>query len=72
MTIVGVGENLKNKYQIGQRFIVQADIYDKGVNYAYGYMLQGGLSQYAVIGKRVLDGDDGSYLIPIQEETGLC
>ncbi len=70
MTIIGVGENLKAQYHIGQRFIVQADIYDKGVNYAYGYMLQGGLSQYAVIGKRVLNGDDGSYLIPIREETG--
>lgn len=70
MTVIGVGDNLKNTYHVGQRFIVQADIYDKGVNYAYGYMLQGGLSQYAVIGKRVLDGDDGSYLIPILEETG--
>ena len=70
MTIIGIGENLKNTYRIGQRFIIQADIYDKGVNYAYGYMLQGGLSQYAVIGKQILDGDDGNYLIPIQEETG--
>jgi threonine dehydrogenase-like Zn-dependent dehydrogenase len=70
MTLIGIGENLKDTYHVGQRFIVQADIYDKGVNYAYGYMLQGGLSEYAVIGKRVLNGDDGSYLIPIREETG--
>ena len=72
MTIIGVGEHLKDKYKVGQRFIVQADIYDKGVNYAYGYMIQGGLSEYAVLGKRVLDGDDGSYLIPIQETTGYA
>lgn len=70
MTIIGVGDNLKKQYHIGQRFIVQADIYENGVNYAYGYMLQGGLSQYAVIGRKVLDGDDGNYLISIQEETG--
>lgn len=70
LTIVGVGENLKNQYKVGQRFIVQADIYDDGVNYAYGYMIQGGLSNYAVIGSRVLNGDAGSYLIPIQEDTG--
>ena len=70
MTVIGVGEHLKDKYKIGQRFIIQADIYDQGVGYAYGYMIQGGLSQYAVIGKQVLDGDDGDYLIPIREETG--
>jgi threonine dehydrogenase-like Zn-dependent dehydrogenase len=70
MTVIGIGDNLKGKYHVGQRFIVQADIYDQGVNFAYGYMIQGGLSQYAVVGKRVLDGDDGDYLIPIQEDTG--
>lgn len=70
MTVLGVGENLKERYKVGQRFIIQADIYDKGVNYAYGYMIQGGLSQYGILDRRVLDGDDGSYLIPIQETTG--
>ncbi len=70
LTIVGVGDNLKDRYKVGQRFIVQADIYDDGVNYAYGYMIQGGLSNYAVVGPRVLNGDAGSYLIPIQEDTG--
>ena len=72
MTIIGIGENLKGQYKIGQRFIVQADIYDKGVNLAYGYMLQGGLSEYAVLDRRVLNGDDGNYLIPIQEDTGYA
>ncbi|MCL5998962.1 MAG: alcohol dehydrogenase catalytic domain-containing protein [Chloroflexi bacterium] len=72
MTVVGVGENLKDKYKLGDRFIIQADIYVKGVNYAYGYMIQGGLSQYAVIDQRILNGDDGNYLIPIQEKTGYA
>ena len=40
---MGVGENLRDQYKVGDRFIIQADIYVKGVNYAYGYMLQGGL-----------------------------
>jgi threonine dehydrogenase-like Zn-dependent dehydrogenase len=72
MTVVGVGENLKDKYKVGDRFIIQADIYVKGVNYAYGYMIQGGLSQYAVIDQRILNGDDGNYLIPIKETTGYA
>jgi threonine dehydrogenase-like Zn-dependent dehydrogenase len=72
LTIVGVGENLRHQYKVGDRFIVQADIYVKGVNYAYGYMLQGGMSQYAVIDQRVLNGDDGNYLLPVQPQTGYA
>ncbi|MEW5961353.1 MAG: alcohol dehydrogenase catalytic domain-containing protein [Chloroflexota bacterium] len=72
LTIVGVGDNLKDQYKIGERFIVQADIYDKGVNYAYGYMIQGGMSQYNVIDRRILNGDDGNYLLPVRPETGYA
>ncbi len=72
MTVVGVGENLRDQYKVGDRFIVQADIYVGGVNYAYGYMIQGGMSQYNVIDRRVLRGDDGNYLIPVQPQTGYA
>ena len=41
LTVVGVGANLRDRYRIGDRFIVQAEIYYKGVNWAYGYMLAG-------------------------------
>ena len=44
MTVVGVGENLRDQYTVGDRFIIQADIYYDGVNLAYGYEIQGGLS----------------------------
>ena len=71
-TVVGVGEDLRDQYQIGDRFIVQADIYVDGVNLAYGYEIQGGLSQYNVIDQRVLNGDDGCYLVPVQPETGYA
>ncbi|MEW5720320.1 MAG: alcohol dehydrogenase catalytic domain-containing protein, partial [Chloroflexota bacterium] len=55
LTVIGVGENLRGQYKVGDRFIVQAEIYVRGVNYAYGYMLQGGLSKYAVIDQRILN-----------------
>ncbi len=72
LTIAGVGKNLQGQYRVGDRFVVQADIFYGGVNYAYGYMIQGGMSQYSVIGERVLHGDDGNYLLPIQPHTGYA
>jgi threonine dehydrogenase-like Zn-dependent dehydrogenase len=72
MTVVGVGEHLRDQYKVGDRFIIQADIYVGGTNYAYGYMIQGGLSKYAVIDQRILHGDDGNYLIRVQPQTGYA
>jgi threonine dehydrogenase-like Zn-dependent dehydrogenase len=72
LTVVGVGQNLRDEYQVGDRFIVQADIYSAGVNYAYGYMIQGGMSRYNVIDHRILQGDDGNYLIKVQPDTGYA
>ena len=70
MTVVGVGENLRDQYHVGDRFTIQADVFVDHVGYAYGYEIQGGLSQYNVIDQRILNGDDGNYLIPVQPSTG--
>jgi NADPH:quinone reductase-like Zn-dependent oxidoreductase len=35
-------------------------------------MIQGGMSQYSVIDRRILAGDDGNYLIPVRPETGYA
>jgi threonine dehydrogenase-like Zn-dependent dehydrogenase len=72
MTVVGVGDNLRGQYHVGERFIIQADVFVGGIGYAYGYEIQGGLSLYGVIDQRVLNGDDGNYLIPVQPETGYA
>ncbi|MCD6290737.1 MAG: alcohol dehydrogenase catalytic domain-containing protein, partial [Anaerolineae bacterium] len=48
LTVVEVGENLRDQFHVGERYAVQADIYYKGQGMAYGYRLQGGYSQYAV------------------------
>jgi len=57
---------------VGDRYIIQADIHAGGVNLAYGYEIQGGLSQYNVMDQRILNGDDGNYLIPVQPDTGYA
>lgn len=72
MTVVQVGEALRDQYKPGDRFIIQAEIYKNGVGLAYGYNLRGGLEEYAVIDQTVLAGDDGNYLIPVQPSTGYA
>jgi D-arabinose 1-dehydrogenase-like Zn-dependent alcohol dehydrogenase len=72
LTVVKVGKNLHAQYRPGDRFIIQADIFVDGVGYAYGYELQGGLSQYNRIDQRILNGDDGNYLIPVKSSTGFA
>lgn len=72
LTVVGVGDDLKDAYEVGDRFIVQADIFVDGVGYAYGYEIQGGLSDYTVIDQRVLNGDHGNYLIRVNPGTGYA
>ncbi len=72
LTVVGVGARLAGRYRVGGRFVLQADIYVDGISRAYGYDLPGGFSQFNTIGEPVLNGDAGSYLVPIQPQTGYA
>ncbi|HEX2950131.1 MAG TPA: alcohol dehydrogenase catalytic domain-containing protein, partial [Armatimonadota bacterium] len=72
VSVVKVGENLTGQFSVGQRFVVQADIYVNGVGKAYGYAQPGAMTQYETMGQDVLNGDEGCYLIPIKEETGYA
>ncbi len=65
LTVVKVGKNRQKDYKPGERYIIQADVKYRGSSPSYGYVLPGGLSQYGIIGKEILDGDEGSYLIPL-------
>ena len=69
MTVVKVGKNVSDKFKCGQRFIIQADIYVNGEGFAYGYAIDGGMAQYSVIDQRVLNGDEGCYLLPLKDDT---
>jgi threonine dehydrogenase-like Zn-dependent dehydrogenase len=62
-TVVQVGEALRGRFQVGERYIVQADVYVNGRVQAVGYALDGGYTQYTVFGEPVLNGDAGCYLL---------
>ncbi|MDD3885889.1 MAG: alcohol dehydrogenase catalytic domain-containing protein [Victivallaceae bacterium] len=67
MSVVKVGSKLTDKYKPGQRFIIQADVYVNGKGFAYGYAINGGMEQYSVIDQRILNGDEGCYLLPLSD-----
>jgi threonine dehydrogenase-like Zn-dependent dehydrogenase len=72
ITVVKVGEQRRDRFAVGDRFIVQADVFYKGVSMAYGYAISGGLAQYSVIPTPMIDGDEGCYLLPVARETGYA
>jgi threonine dehydrogenase-like Zn-dependent dehydrogenase len=72
LTVVAVGEELKNRFWPGQRFAMQADIYVNGRNLAFGYYYHGGLEQFALLGPEILSGDEGCYAISTPPELGYA
>ena len=72
MTVVGVGRELADQYKVGERYLVQADVFYQGKSMAFGYVLPGALQQYTVIGPEILQGDEGSYLLPLGEKDGYA
>jgi threonine dehydrogenase-like Zn-dependent dehydrogenase len=72
ITVVGVGENLRDQYQVGDRLTLETDIVAGGKSLAYGYWFQGGLSQYSVIGPDIYASDLGNNLIKMRSDEGYA
>ena len=72
LTIIAVGSELRDRFSVGERYIVQADVIFRGEATAYGYALPGGMTQYGIIGERILDGDEGCYLIRVNTDIGYA
>lgn len=72
LTVIEVGDNLKDQYHAGQRLAVQPDIYQDGRSTAYGYTIPGGLIQYHLMGTEMLDTDDGACLLPLPDTMGYA
>ena len=70
LTVVGVGERRRGQVRLGARYILQPDVYYRGRTLAVGYQLPGALAQYVVLGREVLDGDEGCYLVPLPQDVG--
>ncbi|RYB95457.1 alcohol dehydrogenase [Nocardioides oleivorans] len=72
LTVIEVGDHLKDRYHAGQRLAVQPDIYQDGKSTAYGYTIPGGLIQYHLMGAEMLETDDGACLLPLPDSFGYA
>lgn len=68
ITVVGVGNRYQGKITLGRRYVLQPDVYYQGKTLAVGYQLAGTLSQYVVLGREVIEGDEGCYLIALPDQ----
>ncbi|MEM9774977.1 MAG: zinc-binding dehydrogenase, partial [Chloroflexota bacterium] len=71
-TVIKVGEDLAEQFRPGQRLAVQPDIYQNGNSTAYGYTVPGGLIQYHLMGKEMLETDAGVCVLPLKGELGYA
>jgi len=67
ITVVAVGDALCAEYRVGDRFVIQPDVWYRGKSIPYSFGMDGAFRQYAAIGKEILHGDAGSYLIPVSD-----
>lgn len=72
MTVVAVGKNLADSYQIGDRYTMQPDVWVDGKSIPFCFGMDGGYRQYAKIGAEILQGDAGNYLIPIPDDMSYA
>ena len=70
LRVVGVGDRRRGQVRLGGRYILQPDVYYRGRTLAVGYQLAGALAEYVVLGREVLDGDEGCYLVPLPDQVG--
>lgn len=72
LTILEVGDQLQDQFSAGERYAVQPDIYQNGMSTAYGYTIPGGLIQYHLIGKEMMETDHGVCLLKVPETMGIA
>lgn len=67
LEIVQVGEGVRERHGVapGVRYVIQADIYVKGVSHSFGYFHRGAMQQYVLLPEEVLANDRGNCLVPI-------
>ncbi len=72
VTVIKAGKKREKNYKPGERYLMIPGVFYHGKSIPIGYILDGGFQQYVICGKEILDGDEGSYLAPLNPEDGLA
>ena len=72
VTVMAVGANRQSEFSAGTRYVLQPDIFYQGRQETYGYLSGGGMAQYGIMDKRILNGDEGCYLLPLDTQSGFA
>ncbi len=72
LTVIQVGASLKGLYTTGDRFTIQPDVWVNGKSVPFSFGMDGGYRQYTIVGKDILEGDGGNYLLPIPKEMSYA
>ena len=72
MTVAKVGSNRQSMFNVGERYVIQPDIYYKGKPETFGYVKEGALQQYVIVGDEVIESDEGCLLLPLEDNVGYA
>jgi threonine dehydrogenase-like Zn-dependent dehydrogenase len=72
LTVIQVGAAWQKQYQSGQRLGIQPDVYLAGQRAIFGVNIPGAMTQYLTLDRRVLAGDEGSYVFPVPPELSYA
>ncbi|NQS91913.1 MAG: alcohol dehydrogenase catalytic domain-containing protein [Chloroflexi bacterium] len=71
-TIAAVGDDLTEKYLVGERFAIQPEVIINKKKFTYGFSFSGGLTQYQLIGPELLCTDNGPSIKKIDPGFGYA
>ncbi len=72
LTVAAVGSELSDRFSVGDRLGIQPDVYFDGRREIFGVNIPGAMAEYVLIDRRILSGDDGSYVFPAAPELSLA
>ncbi len=72
LTVIQVGAAWQEQYRPGQRLGIQPDVYLAGQRVIFGVNIPGAMTQYLTLDRRVLAGDEGSYVFPVPPELSYA
>ncbi|MCO6452254.1 MAG: alcohol dehydrogenase catalytic domain-containing protein [Caldilineales bacterium] len=72
LTVIEVGERWHDSFRPGQRLGIQPNVYNDGQRTIFGVNIPGAMTQYLTLDERVLAGDSGSYVFPVDGDLSYA